>query len=139
MEIRQFEPADTAAVVALWQQCGLTRPWNDPAADIARKVAEQPELFLVALEANLVIGVIMGGYDGHRGSINYLAVTPNRQGTGVGRALVKRIEAMLTARGCPKINLQVRVDNAAANGFYEALGYQPFQVTDFGKRLIADN
>jgi len=116
----------------------LTRPWNDPRADIARKQKEQPELFLVALLDGHVVGVVMGGYDGHRGSISYLAVAPDRQGQGVGRALVERIEEMLSQRGCPKINLQVRIDNDQVNGFYEALGYEPFQVTDFGKRLIPD-
>ncbi|MCL2490379.1 MAG: GNAT family acetyltransferase, partial [Propionibacteriaceae bacterium] len=129
---------DTVDVVALWEACGLTRPWNDPRADIARKQKEQPELFLVALLDGHVVGVVMGGYDGHRGSISYLAVAPDRQGQGVGRALVERIEEMLSQRGCPKINLQVRIDNDQVNGFYEALGYEPFQVTDFGKRLIPD-
>ena len=138
MEIRQFDPPDTVDVVALWEACGLTRPWNDPRADIARKQKEQPELFLVALLDGHVVGVVMGGYDGHRGSISYLAVAPDRQGQGVGRALVERIEEMLSQRGCPKINLQVRIDNDQVNGFYEALGYEPFQVTDFGKRLIPD-
>jgi hypothetical protein len=51
MEIRPFQPSDEAAVVALWQECKLTRPWNDPHRDIARKLAVQPELFLVG-EAN---------------------------------------------------------------------------------------
>jgi ribosomal protein S18 acetylase RimI-like enzyme len=80
----------------------------------------------------------MGGYDGHRGWVNYLAVAPERQGQGIGRALMRRIEALLLERGCPKINLQVRPDNAKAHGFYAALGYQPYAVTDFGKRLISD-
>jgi len=138
MEIRVFEQADAPAVVSLWQVCGLTRPWNDPHADIARKLAEQPELFLVAEQDGQLVGAVMGGYDGHRGCINYLAVAPDRQSTGVGRALVERVEDLLRQRGCPKINLQVRLDNADANGFYEALGYDPFQITDFGKRLVPD-
>jgi len=139
MEIRQFETADAADVVALWEACGLTRPWNDPHADIARKQQVQPELFLVAVVDGHLVGAVMGGYDGHRGSINYLAVAPDRQGMGVGRALVQRVEGMLRERGCPKINLQVRIENDQANGFYEALGYESFQVTDFSKRIIPDN
>ena len=46
--IRPFRREDEAAVVALWQACGLTRPWNDPHKDIERKLTQQPELFLVA-------------------------------------------------------------------------------------------
>jgi len=139
MQIRVFDQADSSAVIALWRACGLTRPWNSPSRDIARKIAEQPDLFLVAEMDGQVIGAVMGGYDGHRGSINYLAVAPEHQGTGVGRALVERVEDLLRQRGCPKINLQVRLGNGDVGDFYRALGYEPFQVIDFGKRLIPDD
>ena len=49
MIIRPFETEDEVAVVALWQTCGLTRPWNSPHADIARKCAAHPELFLIVV------------------------------------------------------------------------------------------
>jgi ribosomal protein S18 acetylase RimI-like enzyme len=80
----------------------------------------------------------MGGYDGHRGWIYYLAVAPDRQGEGLGRALVEAVEARLLALGCPKVQLMVRPDNTAVLGFYERLGYEPFEVPLAGKRLIDD-
>lgn len=138
MEIRTFATTDADAVVALWEEAGLTRPWNDPRKDIDRKLAAQPELFFVAVEAGTVIGVVMAGYEGHRGSINYLATAPSVRGQGVGVALVAHAEACLLALGCPKVNLQVRLDNDAVVGFYERLGYERFEVVDLGKRLIED-
>jgi ribosomal protein S18 acetylase RimI-like enzyme len=143
---RPFRSDDTEAVVALWDACGLLRPWNDPRRDIARKVAEQPELFLVAEQpegvgeqGNAVVGVGMAGYDGHRGWVNYLAVRPDLQGSGLGRAFMAEFERLLTARGCPKVNVQVREGNEQVLGFYASLGYAPDRAVSLGKRLIADD
>jgi ribosomal protein S18 acetylase RimI-like enzyme len=138
MPIRPFEAADEDAVVALWVACGLTRPWNDPRADIARKLADSPELFLVVEEEGLVVGSVMVGYDGHRGWINYLAVHPSRQRGGIGRALMEAAEERLAAMGCAKVNLQMRDGNEAARGFYEAIGYGRDPVLSYGKRLVVD-
>src|SRR5436305_13650420 len=107
MDIRCFEPQDEPAVVALWERCGLTRPWNDPRKDIRRKLQVRPDLFLVAEAAGTVVGVVMVGYDGHRGWISYLGVDPSHQRKGIGRALMAEAERRLRAEGCPKINLQI--------------------------------
>jgi ribosomal protein S18 acetylase RimI-like enzyme len=137
--IRPFEDADEAAVVALWQRAGLTRPWNDPAKDIRRKRALQPELFGVMAVAGEVVGTVMAGYEGHRGWINYLAVDPSCQKQGLGRRLMAWSEARLRERGCPKINLQVRQGNDAVLAFYAALGYADDNVVSLGKRLEHDD
>ncbi|MCS5735644.1 GNAT family acetyltransferase [Herbiconiux sp. CPCC 203386] len=139
--MRSFRPADTDAVVALWQACGLVRPWNDPRKDIARKLTTQPELFLVAesIDTGALLGSAMVGYDGHRGWVNYLAVDPAAQGGGIGRALMTEAETLLRERGCPKLNLQIRAGNEPVMAFYEALGYAPDGAVSFGKRLIPDD
>jgi len=140
MQIRAFEEGDADEVVALWRLCGLTRPWNDPHRDIARKLEVQRDLFLVGVEEGngAVIASVMAGYEGHRGWVNYLAVHPDARGAGHGRDLMAEAEALLLARGCPKVSLLVRAGNAEARGFYEAIGYQIDDVVAFGKRLIAD-
>ena len=136
--VRVFRPEDEAAAVALWQQAGLTRPWNDPHADIARKLRVLPELFLVGELAGEVVATAMGGYDGHRGSVYYLAVHEQHRGRGFARAVMEELERRLVALGCPKLNLLVRVDNERAVGFYERSGYRTDAVRVLGKRLIAD-
>ncbi len=137
--VRPFAPPDTEAVVALWRACDLTRPWNDPYRDVGRKLAVQPELFLVALAGDSLVGTVMAGYDGHRGWINYLAVDPSQRRRGLGRLLMARAEAMLAARGCAKINLQVREGNGEVAAFYRAIGFTVDPVTSFGKRLLDDS
>ena len=138
MNIRPFRKSDEAAVVALWERCRLTRPWNDPRKDIARKLEVQPELFLVGELDGAVMASVMAGYEGHRGWVNYLAVAAEHQGKGFGRALMQKVEALLLARGCPKVNIQVRSANGSAKLFYERLGYTQDEAVSLGKRLIAD-
>ena len=139
MMIRPFEPTDTDAVVSLWESAGLTKPWNDPRLDIARKATVQPELFLVAVsESQTMLGTVMAGYEGHRGWMNYLATSLDARGIGVGRALVEHVEIALKALGCPKVNLQVRTSNAQVVEFYRHLGYQVDETVSLGKRLITD-
>jgi ribosomal protein S18 acetylase RimI-like enzyme len=156
--IRPFRTEDTDAVVALWESCGLVRPWNDPRRDIARKLTVQPELFLVAEPGTDepgtdepgtdepgtddtgagIVAAGMAGFDGHRGWVNYLAVRPELQGSGLGRALMAEFERLLTDLGCPKVNLQVRAGNEQVLGFYASLGYADDQTVSLGKRLIPD-
>lgn len=138
MKIRAFEPQDESAVVALWEACKLTRPWNDPRRDIARKLAVQPELFLVGEAEDGIVASVMAGYEGHRGWVNYLAVAPAFRGRGYGRALMQHVEAALERRGCPKISLLVRQSNHDAMEFYRRLGYVEDESVSLGKRLIDD-
>jgi ribosomal protein S18 acetylase RimI-like enzyme len=138
MQIRPFRMDDEAAVVALWEQCGLTRPWNDPHKDVSRKLEMQPELFLVGEEDAAIVATIMAGYEGHRGWINYLAVAPAYRGRGFARALIGRVEEVLLGMGCPKISLLIRSSNPEVMAFYRHIGYAEDDVVTFGKRLIHD-
>jgi ribosomal protein S18 acetylase RimI-like enzyme len=138
MHIRTFTLQDQAAVIALWQACGLTRAWNDPAQDIARKMTVQPELFLVGTFNEEVIASVMAGYEGHRAWVNYLAVSPNHQRQSHARQLMREVERLLHERGCPKVNLQIRSNNAAVIAFYRHIGYGQDDVVSMGRRLIVD-
>lgn len=138
MQVRVFESGDTEAVIELWTKCGLLRPWNDPHLDILRKQSVGAELFLVCELNDQIIGAVMGGYDGHRGWMNYLGVDPDHRQSGCARAIVSSLERRLIAVGCPKINLQVRTDNTAVIEFYKRVGYSVDDVSSMGKRLIAD-
>ena len=138
MKIRPFQTHDTESVITLWQDCGLVKPWNDPHKDIERKLTVGADYFLVGEKDGKIIASAMGGYEGHRGWVNYLAVHPTEQGNGYGRFLMRHLEEQLTAVGCPKINLQIRDTNLDVIKFYEAIGYTQDKVVSFGKRLIED-
>jgi len=136
--IRPYNTGDESGVIDLWQRCKLTRPQNNPKLDIERKLKVNPELFLVGLIEREIIATAMGGYEGHRGWINYLAVDPHFQRNGLGRKMMDTIQSKLSKLGCPKINLQVREDNLEAVNFYKAIGYAQEPVLSMGKRLVQD-
>jgi ribosomal protein S18 acetylase RimI-like enzyme len=138
MQIRPYRESDQEEVVALWRSCGLTRSWNDPYKDIARKLTVQRDLFLVGELDGRLIATVMAGFDGHRGWVNYLAVAEDCRGRGQGARLMKVVEEMFAARGCPKVNLMVRSTNKAVLDFYARLGYSVDDVVALGKRLIPD-
>lgn len=127
--------ADEAAVIALWEACGLTRPWNPPQQDFRRALAGTSSDILIAREGDAIVGSVMVGEDGHRGWVYYLAVTPDRRRGGTGRALMAAAETWLRARGVAKLQLMVRDGNAPALDFYAALGFEPQPVAVFGRFL----
>lgn len=139
MKIRSFTIEDEKAVIELWQKCDLVRSWNNPRADIVRKLKVNPELFVVGVLDGKIIAAAMGGYEGHRGWVNYLAIDPSYQRKGFGRQIMQDIEKRLLALGCPKINLQVRNGNTSALEFYNRIGYKDDNVISLGKRLISDS
>jgi len=134
--IRPFADDDEVAVLKLWQRTFASMPAHDPAeAAIARKRAHDDELFLVATVGDRIVATTMAGYDGHRGWLYLVAVDPDCRRRGIGRQIVRAAEQRLHALGCPKVNLQVRADNAAVAAFYEALGYAVEPRVSMGKVL----
>jgi len=138
VKIRAFQISDEPAVILLWEACDLLRPWNDPKKDIRRKLGVQPEMFLVGVLNEEIVATAMSGYEGHRGWVNYLAVAPEHQGKGFGRAIMSQAERLLDQAGCPKVNVQVRGTNTAAIEFYEKIGYRIDDVVGLGKRIEDD-
>lgn len=138
LTIRPYRPDDEAAVIALWSACGLVKPQNDPQRDIERKLKVNPEWFLVGEIDGAVVATCMAGYEGHRGWINYLAVTPSHQCRGLASQLVREAERLLRQAGCPKINLQIRTANTGVIDFYKTLGFGLDDVVSMGKRLESD-
>jgi ribosomal protein S18 acetylase RimI-like enzyme len=136
LEIRSYIESDEKAVAALWRRVFPdSPPWNVPEEDIRRKLSVQRELFLVAIQGSELVGTAMAGYDGHRGWVYYVAVSPEYRRQGIGRALMGWVEESLAQLGCHKLNLQVRALNAQAVSFYRQLGYHVEDRISMSKRL----
>lgn len=138
-QIGTYQAADQAELLALWQQCGLIVPWNNPLADIERKLADSPDLFFVGKIGSRLVSSCMAGYDGHRGWIYFVAVAQAEQRKGLAASMVAHAEAELLERGCPKIDLMVRDSNTGVIEFYQAIGYQLDPVRVLSKRLLQDD
>ena len=135
LAITPIVDSDIAAVVALWQRCGLTRPWNDPSADIAFARRGPNSAVLVGRHDGALVATVMVGHDGHRGWFYYLGVDPALQGRGFGRAMTQAAEAWLAEGGIVKAQLMVRADNDRVRAFYQALGYGEQERVIFAKWL----
>jgi ribosomal protein S18 acetylase RimI-like enzyme len=126
---------DVADLVALWQRCGLTRPWNDPAADIALARRGANATILIGRADDRIVASAMVGHDGHRGWVYYVAVDPDHQGKDFGRAIMAAAEDWLRAQGLEKVMLMVRADNTKVRAFYDRLGYETQERVIYAKWL----
>ena len=123
LTINPINDADVADVVTLWQACGLTRPWNDPASDIALARKGANATVLIGREGDALVATVLVGHDGHRGWVYYLAVSPDHRHKGYGRIMMDAAERWLRERGLEKLQLMVRPDNEGVKDFYQSLGY----------------
>jgi ribosomal protein S18 acetylase RimI-like enzyme len=137
-DILAYKDRHYEGVATLWREAFAQRErWQMPEFAIPAKLANQPELFLVAVHGERVIGTAMAGYDGHRGWLYAVAVLRVFRGRGVGSALLREAERRLLAKGCAKINLQIVPANGAVSAFYEQLGYAVEERICMGKRIGA--
>ena len=139
MKISEFTDDQTNELIALWKKCCLTRSWNNPEKDIARKNSDKNGKFLIGQIDEVLMAAIMIGYDGHRSSIRYLAVDSDLSGAGNGKNLIAEAEQLLLWVACPQINLCVRTDNDKVVEFYRQLGCAVEPVHLLGKRSMKSN
>jgi ribosomal protein S18 acetylase RimI-like enzyme len=138
VEFRPVQDAEVAGVIALWETCGLIRPWNDPDKDIAFARSGPASDLLVMVDNETVIASVMVGHDGHRGIVYYVATHPDFQRKGLGAAAMRAAEGWLTQRGVWKLNLLVRAENQAVRSFYEKLGYEVEPRLCMARKLIPE-
>jgi ribosomal protein S18 acetylase RimI-like enzyme len=136
LHIRPYSESEETAVAELWRRVFPNAPqWNHPETDIKRKLAVQRELFLVAEIDTRIVGTVMAGFDGHRGWVHLVAVSPEHRRRGIGSALMREAEERLARFGCPKLNLQVRTSDREVVAFYRKLGFKIEERISMGKRL----
>jgi ribosomal protein S18 acetylase RimI-like enzyme len=139
IKIREFHfPSDYESVYQLWRSIekGVHVGRSDTLAEIEKKIARDPDLFIVAESDRAIIGSVIGGFDGRRGLIYHLAVAESFRGMGIGSRLMDEVELRLRAKGCLKCYLLVTSDNPEAEGYYQHRGWQSMDTIHlFGKEL----
>jgi ribosomal protein S18 acetylase RimI-like enzyme len=135
LAVMAIEDGDIAEVIALWQRCGLTRPWNDPSADIALARKEANSTVLLGRNDGVLLASVLVGHDGHRGWVYYVAVDPDHRHKDYGRLIMAAAEDWLRSRGIEKLQLMVRSDNTGVHAFYQTLGYDKQDRVVFAKWL----
>jgi ribosomal protein S18 acetylase RimI-like enzyme len=135
LSIAAIEDGDVTEVIALWQRCGSTRAWNDPAGDIALARKETNATVLLGRRDGVLLASVLVGHDGHRGWVYYVTVDPDHRHQGYGREIMAAAEHWLRARGIEKLQLMVRGDNAKVHAFYRSIGYYDQERVVFAKWL----
>ena len=136
MQIRSCSEHDRPGVIALWEKVFPDDPpHNAPVRVFDAKLAMHDGMLFVATDADAVIGTAMAGYDGHRGWLYTVAVSPDCRRRGVGTALVRHSVNALRVAGCTKVNLQIRATNTAVRGFYESLGFETEERLSMGMHV----
>ncbi|MDE2362258.1 MAG: GNAT family acetyltransferase [Hyphomicrobiales bacterium] len=130
-----LRPDETEAAVALWQECGLTRPWNDPRADISLALGKPSSTVLAGRIGDTLVATAMTGTDGHRGWVYYLAVAKTQQRNGIGAQMMEAAANWLREKGCPKLHVMIRSENVAVAAFYARLGYEKSDTITMARRL----
>jgi len=137
--IREFlYPQDYKSVFSLWETAGegIHVARSDMPEEIKKKLARDPDLFLVAENDTGIIGTIIGGFDGRRGMMYHLAVSCNYRQKGIASALVTELEDRLRKKGCMRMYLLVYPENKTAIEFYEKRNYKKMNVDVHGKDLL---
>ena len=133
IDIRDLGADERAQAISLWQECGLTVPWNDPGDDFDRALSNETSKVLGGFENGILVATVMVGYEGHRGWIYYVGVVPHLRQNGIARSMMEAAENWLRGLGAPKVMLMVRPGNQAAETLYESLGYDVSPVKTYGK------
>jgi ribosomal protein S18 acetylase RimI-like enzyme len=126
IQIREFRfPNDYEPVLQLWQaiEKGVRVGRSDTLPEIRKKLARDPDLFLLAESGGEIVGSVIGGFDGRRGLIYHLAVAASFRGQGIGSCLMAEVESRLRAKGCLKCYLLVTDDNPEAETYYRHHGW----------------
>jgi len=125
VELREMEPADYDAVVALWSQTPgvILQPLTDSREGIARLLERNPGLSVVALLERGIAGSLLASHDGRRGFLQHLAVAPPLRGHGVAKAMIGRCLDGLSRHQLGWVHLDVAVTNEAAGAFWEKAGW----------------
>lgn len=135
MIIRAATLDDTQSIIKIWEECKLTRPWNNPNDDITNALTTSTSTILLLCDDSQIIGTVMVGYDGHRGWIYYLAVRTEFRKKRYGKQLMQEAEKWLKSRNVPKLMLMIRNSNEEVKSFYEACEYKDDEVIVMAKWL----
>ncbi|MGA3146421.1 MAG: GNAT family N-acetyltransferase [Acidimicrobiales bacterium] len=122
--IRAARVDDVGAVLALWRHAGAEPSHTDDEESLGRLIAHDEGALMVAESDRQIVGTVIAGWDGWRGSVYRLVVTPSRRRAGLGRRLVRAAEHRLSTVGASRLQVIVVETDAQATGFWRVSGWE---------------
>jgi ribosomal protein S18 acetylase RimI-like enzyme len=123
--IRSATTQDVGDVLALWRAAGTVRTVSDAPEALEALLDHDPDALVLAELADVVVGSVIAGWDGWRGSLYRLAVAPEQRRRGIASALVREAERRLRERGARRLTVIVVDDDDLAMAFWRATGLSP--------------
>ena len=133
--IRLYKNADRVALISVWETVFPDDPPHNAPDKVIDEMLKVDGLIYVAEQNARIVGGCIAAYDGHRGWLYSVGVLEESRRDGVGQELVRTAIDGLKARGCLKVNLQIRSDNHAVADFYKSLGFDVEDRMSMGMRL----
>jgi ribosomal protein S18 acetylase RimI-like enzyme len=115
---------DIATVLALWREADAEPTRTDDTAGLGRLIAHQPGALIVAESDRRIVGTVIAGWDGWRGSVYRLVVAPADRRHGLGRLLVAEAERRLSTVGAVRLQAIVVETDDRATGFWRDSGWE---------------
>lgn len=138
--IERYVSEDKDALVQFWQTVFPDEPAHNAPKQMLEDKLQVDDLIFIAKEgradgAAQIVGACMVGYDGHRGWLYAVGVSPASRRQGIGQQLITHSIDALRQLGCRKLNLQIRSDNTAVADFYKSLGFAVEERVSMGLRI----
>jgi ribosomal protein S18 acetylase RimI-like enzyme len=122
--LRAGTAADIDAALALWRRAEAGPSSTESADDVRWLLERDPEALLLADAEGEIVGSLIAGWDGWRGTFYRLAVDPAHRRRGLATELVRAGEERLRAHGAKRLNAIVESEEADAMAFWASAGYE---------------
>jgi ribosomal protein S18 acetylase RimI-like enzyme len=123
MRYRAATASDAETILELWNLSGASMLPTDTANSIRKAVEHPGVVFLLAEEEDMLVGSLIGAFDGWRGNMYRLVVLPSHRRKGIATNLVRRVEEVFGQWKVDRVTALVKNDRPWASRFWESVGY----------------
>ena len=126
IEIRKLDRELFARISELWLRTGISNPARKDDFDSVQDNLDHTGMILLAKEEERIVGTVWLNHDFRRLYIHHMAVEPELQNRGIGRALLSRSLELARELGY-QAKLEVHRSNPAAIHLYSSMGFTPLE------------
>ncbi len=124
MIIEKFSLKFYEEIIELWRKAGISVGSTDTKEELKKILERNPQLFLVGKLDDIIISVVIGGFDGRRGYVHHLAVDPEHQKKGYGKLIMSKLMDEFLKLRVHKVHLFIEKYNKEVVEFYQNLGWE---------------
>jgi ribosomal protein S18 acetylase RimI-like enzyme len=124
LRFRAGQPADVELVLQLWVESEAESTHTDNPESLSALLTHNPGALIVAEIGDRIVGSVIAAWDGWRGSVYRLAVSPSHRRQGLADQLLLRAEERLAELGAVRLQAIVVESDPPAVGFWRNSGWE---------------